>query len=155
MLTRRALPTPRVAQGSYIGTKCAIVMGGLFLWAAFVWYIIFAAWAFVLTYAPPEVQDHINLARGSCITLPMSIGQMITDYTAGIDQLAATGQDVAEMRTQLEQVNEINSAVREHGSHPGRRLPLRQPTGTQLPVADAPFVCVCVRVCVCVCGTAA
>jgi len=113
LLLAAICPLMPMHKGSYCFTKCYILLAKLFLLVAIVFYIIMAAVGSFLAWAPTSVptaygtvnvQANINMMRGACVTVPAEANQMITDNSAALSQLEAAGQDVADFRATLNEM---------------------------------------------------
>jgi len=101
MLLAGLCPCGKCHPGRYGVTKCLIILTDILLIVCFVFYCIFAGLAVVIEYAPPQIASMIDQVTAMCEVMPAEINQLIADNTAAIDQLAASGQDVTELRGQL------------------------------------------------------
>jgi len=93
-------------KGSYCWSKLFMILADLFLLLSFVFYMIFAVIAVVLTFRP-----EVDVARGMCISVPATTTQLVVDNRAALNQLRDAGQDVSEIETQLNEIEELVSLV--------------------------------------------
>ena len=83
----------------------------LLLILALVFYLLFAGVAVLFAFAPPELQNALATVRGICISIPATVGQMVTDGTATVEKLSSAGQDTSAIDAQMVLAADISDVV--------------------------------------------
>jgi len=98
-------------KGTYCCSKLVMFLATLFLLLCFVFYIIFIAIGLALTFAPPVIQQPINMIQGMCVTVPAQLNQVVGDSMATIDRLGSAGGDLTSVRDQLTNLSTMVGAI--------------------------------------------
>merc|ERR1711988_55286 len=77
-------------------TKCFIMISHIFLLLSFVFYIIFAAFALAIKFAPPALKTPLNLIDATCLAMPAVLKQSLVDNKEALDKLTLAGQNTTE-----------------------------------------------------------
>lgn len=84
-------------KGSFCCTKIFILLTYVFLGLSLIFYLIFTVIPLGLAYAPESVQAQIREMTGLCITVPMTIEQLVGDLTQTVNTLTTAGLDTSSL----------------------------------------------------------
>jgi len=106
-----ACPVLPMHKGSLCWSKVCMFLALLLLILALVFYLLFAGVAVLFAFAPPELQNALATVRGICISIPATVGQMVTDGTATVEKLSSAGQDTSAIDAQMVLAADISDVV--------------------------------------------